>query len=76
MLVLVLLNIIVVYAIGDTWYEPAIIMILLIIQILVLNYEMKNLYEITKMNNPDQYMTFSLGFLISFYFEIMLYCDV
>ena len=73
MLIVLLLDIMVIYAFGDSWYEPGIIMIILVVQILTLNYELKSLFEITKMDNPDTYMTFSLGFLISIFFEIMVY---
>lgn len=71
MLILLLLDIIIVYAFGDNWWEPAIIMIFLIGQILVLNYDMKSLFEITKMSNPDSFLTFSLCFTLKLCYIIM-----
>jgi hypothetical protein len=73
MLILLLLDIVLAYAFSDNWYEPTIVMIYLVIQILILNYEFKNLYEITQMTNPDQYLSFSLGILKSLYYEVDLY---
>ena len=62
MIVLLLLVAIINYGLTENWYEPTVILIFLTGQILLFNYDMKRMWEISEMQNPDTYLTFSLSF--------------
>ncbi len=72
MLVILLIDIIIGFAFSDSWFESVLLMVLLVIQVLVLNYEMKTLWEISNMTNPDSYPGFSLAFTLKIWHAMIV----
>lgn len=68
MLILLMIDAVVDFALSSNWWEPTILLIYLTIQVLVFNYESKQLWDVSKMENPDQYINISLSTSIKFYY--------